>query len=292
VIVDQVEIILCAGKGGEGAKIYRHLPSGKILGIGGGGGKGGDVILKVSSHLYDLSKFKNKKRLSAEDGKKGERDNKKGKDGKDLIVWLPQGTLVKNKEGKVIVDLDEEKKEFLLCRGGKGGKGNFKRDYTTQAKKGEEKEVILDYRIPNDVAILGFPNVGKTSLFNKLTAKNFPVRDYPFTTTNYFWAPVEYEFERFILLDTPPLKKTLPNKKSVNFFLKHIYRSKILLFLSDNFVDFKKEFSLIYKEIIQFDASLLKNGSVNNFSQNYPPPFFVNYLLPRLSSLLPLSNQI
>ena len=159
------------------------LSSRKVVGGGGDGGKGGDVILQINPHLYDLSKFKGNKKFIAKDGERGKEKNKKGKDAPALIVNVPCGTRVVEKD-QLIVDLINEGDEFLICHGGAGGKGNYKRDYNIPAQEGQAKEVVLDYRIPNDVAILGFPNSGKTSLFNILTGHNYKVAHYPFTTTS------------------------------------------------------------------------------------------------------------
>ncbi len=151
----------------------------------------------------------------------------------------------------------------MVCKGGSGGKGNYKRDFTLPAEKGEEKYLDLDYRIPNDVAILGLVNSGKTSLFNALTGQSSKVAGYPFTTTSCFWSNCEYEFERFVVLDNPPFKisKNLQNLAE-NDFLKHIFRSKILLLLSENKDSCMGDFKAIEREISLYDKSLLDNKKI------------------------------
>ena len=256
-IIDKVTIYLRSGRGGEGSSTLMKLSSRKVLPSGGDGGKGGDIILKVSPHLYDLSKFKGSKKFIASDGERGRAGNKKGKDAQDLIVNVPSGTLVLEYD-KVIADLVGEGAEFLICKGGRGGKGNYKRDYSIPAEGPQEKEVTLDYRIPNDVAILGFANSGKTSFFNALTGQERKVAEYAFTTTSCFWANSEHEFERFVVLDTPPFKKNKdPSNLTENTFLRHIFRSKILLLLSDK-ASFKEDHKGLEKEISLFDNSLLE----------------------------------
>ena len=292
-IIDKAVIYLRSGKGGEGCSSVMKLSSRKMVASGGDGGDGGDVILRVSSHLYDLSKFRGNKKFIADNGDTGKGSNRKGRDARDLIVELPLGTRVlvsgatpKGVSGaipsgtseavslgtseatssggkdKLIVDLAGEKTEFLICRGGRGGKGNYKRDYNLPAELGQEREVTLDYRIPNDVAILGFANSGKTALFNVLTGQNRKVAEYAFTTSSCFWSNSEYEFKRFTVLDTPPFKRNKkPLELTENTFLRHIFRSKILLLLSDK-KSFKEDFKDLENEISLYDSSLLKTKKI------------------------------
>jgi len=256
VIIDKVTIYLRSGKGGEGSLSSTKISSRKMTFSGGDGGKGGNVILKVSPHLYDLSKFKGTKKFVASSGESGRSRKQRGRDGQDLIVNVPSGTRVL-RNGKVIADLVGEGVEFLACKGGRGGKGNSKHA-PAPAEGRQEKEVTLDYRIPNDVAILGFGNSGKTSLFNALTGQNRKVAEYSFTTTSCFWANSDYGFERFVILDTPPFKKSKETQGLVeNAFLRHIFRSKILLFLKDE-MSSPDAFLGLEQEIKRFDSSLLK----------------------------------
>ena len=256
-IVDEVVIYLKAGRGGEPSNSSLRLSSRRIIGGGGDGGKGGDIILKASRHLYDLNKFLINKNFKAQDGKPGGSNNKKGKNAEDLILNVPIGTIIRDIEGNFIFDLKEDNQEFIAAKGGSGGIGNFKKTYTIEPQDGEEKKIILDYRIPNDLAIVGLPNVGKTSLFNKLTNKSYKVADYPFTTKFCVWANMRIDFYDFVILDTPPIKLNSENK-----FLKHLLRSKIILFLSSEHLNYKNDFLAIKKEILKFDPELLKNKKV------------------------------
>lgn len=261
-IIDKEIIYLRSGHGGEGSTSLRRFSSRKIIGYGGDGGRGGDVILKVSSSLYDLKKFKGNKKFIAANGECGKGNSKKGKDAQDLFVGVPQGTRVLDQE-KLLVDLASENDEFLICRGGRGGKGNYRSDYTVPAKEGKECRVTLDYRISNDVAILGFANSGKTSLFNALTGQNSKVAHYPFTTTSCFWANSEYEFKRFSILDTPPFKKTKDSSNvAQNYFLRHIFRSKILLLLSDRASEADEDFKDLKNEISLVQPGLIKSKKI------------------------------
>ena len=276
-IIDKVTIYLRSGRGGQGCSTLTRLSSRKVIASGGDGGKGGDVILRVSPHLYDLSKFRGSKKFIAPSGERGRARNQKGRDGEDLIVNVPSGTRVlagkavpsgvgeatpPGADDKVIADLVGQGAEFLICRGGRGGKGNYKRDYLISAQGPEEKEVTLDYRIPNDVAILGFANSGKTSLFNALTGQERKVAEYAFTTTSCFWANSDHEFKRSVVLDTPPFKKSKDSSpRAENIFLRHIFRSKILLLLSDR-ASAEDDFKGLEKEISAFDESLLKTKKI------------------------------
>ncbi len=257
-IVDQAKVVFQSGSGGQASTACVKLSSGKAIGVGGDGGRGGNVILRVSPHLYDLKSFKGKKKFIASSGQAGSKNNKSGKDADDLIVSVPAGTRV-IEQGNIVVDLIKEDDQLLLCRGGLGGLGNFKRNYTKPAKEGERKEVVLDYRILNQVVILGFANSGKTTLFNALTGQNQKVADYPFTTSSCIWAAFEYEFKRFVVMDMPPLSRIRkPTQEGKNIFLRQILRSKLLIFLSDNPRDYKKDFEDILREVKAYDSSLLE----------------------------------
>ena len=257
-IVDKATIYLRAGWGGEGNFSLIKLSSRKVIGAGGDGGKGADIILKVSPHLYDLSKFKGNKKFIAQNGERGRDKNKKGKDAENLIVGVPLGTRVFDQNENLIADLNNKNSEFLICQGGREGKGNNKKEYILEAAAGEEKTVVFDYRIPNDVAIIGFPNSGKTSLLNVLCNKDRKVAEYPFTTSSCFWAESEQGFKAFTVLDAPPIKRTKEKDISSNSFLRHIFRSKIVILLTDNFYEPGSVFSSLCEEISLYDPLLTK----------------------------------
>jgi GTP-binding protein len=261
-IIDEIKVYFKAGNGGEGSFSSMKYSARRVIGGGGDGGRGGDVIVKVSPHLSDLIKFNERKRFIAEDGEKGKEYNKKGSHGETLFVYVPKGTQIVDLDGNLIIDLNEDNQEYLICRGGAGGKGNFKKLYSLPAQKGEEKEAILYYCIPNDVAIAGFANNGKTSLFNKLTGKSYAVADYPFTTKSCVWAPVELDFIKFTIMDTPPVKKNIKNIYLENSFLKHLFRSKIILLVSDNPDSCKEEYTALKKEISSFDKRLIHGKKI------------------------------
>ena len=259
-IVDEVKIHLKAGRGGSGSSAFFKKGGYKIIGWGGDGGRGGSIILKVSLHLYDLSKFSYKKEFAAQDGKCGLSNNKTGRSGSNLLVEIPPGTLVRNLKGDVIVDMLNCNDTFEIAKGGGGGRGNYRGNHPREGLDGDKLEVILDYRIPNDVAILGLPNSGKTSLFNILTNKNYKVASYPFTTTSCVWASCEYDFKKFTILDLPALTEASHRGKGLgNRFLRHLWRTKILLFVSDNLKAYNRDMKVIEDQLNFFDNTLLKN---------------------------------
>ncbi|MDD5583681.1 MAG: 50S ribosome-binding GTPase [Candidatus Omnitrophica bacterium] len=260
-IYDWAQIYCKAGDGGEGDTSSIKLSARRVVGGGGDGGKGGDVILQVNPHLYDLNKFVFNKRFIASDGARGKRNNKKGAQAQNCIVNVPEGTLVFDGDENFIVDMSGEKKEFLLLYGGKGGRGNYKKVYSIPPEEGREQEIILDYRIVNDVAVIGFPNSGKTSLVNALTGKSFKVADYPFTTTAPAWAKAQYGSSSFVVMDTPPLKEN-SDERGLNKFLKHLYRTKIVLFISAAVNAYEKEFTILEREIKALDEELLTNKKI------------------------------
>jgi GTP-binding protein len=257
-IIDEVKIYLKAGNGGEGSFSSLKLSPRRVIGGGGDGGKGGDILFRTSPHLSDLIKFNENKRFMAADGEKGKENNRRGKAAANLIIDVPQGTMLLDLEGNVIIDLTEENQEYLIARGGSGGKGNYNKLYNLPAQKGEEKEVILYYCIPNDVAIVGFANCGKTSLFNKLTGKSYKVAAYPFTTHSCVWSPVSLDFKRFTLLDTPPIKEKPQDYQIEHRFLRHLLRSRIIILLSEDWQNYKEDFAQLKKEISAFDPRLLE----------------------------------
>lgn len=252
-IIDNIKLHLKAGNGGDGIlSFFRKRDN--LIGDGGRGGKGADIIFRVNESLYDLNKFRYKKRFVARNGGNGSSSNKKGKDAEPLILDVPLGTSIKNFKGDIRADLNQPKQIFLAARGGKGGEGNYKGSEAQKGYPGQEKPFILDYRIPCDVGIIGFPNVGKTTLFNSLSGKQHKVAGYPFTTLHNSWAVCEYKTRRFVLLDTPPIRER-DGLSQEEDFLKHLYRTKVILIVSDNFDKCKSQIKIIRNKIVDFDKS-------------------------------------
>jgi GTPase len=256
VIVDRLQILFQSGNGGRGSVSLRKLSSVKFFPDGGDGGKGADLILKISPHLYDLSKLKGKKKIVAPSGKPGLRRSKNGQNAEDLFINLPKGTRILDENNKLIVDLSKDNQQFMLCKGGLGGKGSARRPATNEPQQGQAKLVTLDYRIPADVSIVGIANSKKTTLFNLLTGQNNKVAHYPFTTATCALGHFSYNFEDITLLDTPPIRKTKGNLNK-NIFLRHLFRTKLIVVLSQN-----KDFRQVKEEIGKFNPEFLSQKKV------------------------------
>jgi len=259
-IIDEVTIFVKAGSGGAGNESPLVMSARRTIGGGGNGGKGGDCIIKVSPHLYDLSKVVDRHRYIACGGERGDRNNRKGKDGRPIYIYVPKGTLGFDPAGNLLFDLDQDGQEFLICRGGKAGEGNFHKMYTLPPEPGEEKEVILDFRAGVEAAVVGFANSGKTSLVNVLTGQNFKVAEYPHTTRFCAWArPAGWDFS---LMDTPALKRDCSDPEKDLWFLKHLYRTDVVVLVSDDPVDCRNDFNALIAEILRLDEELLAGKKI------------------------------
>lgn len=246
---DLAEIYCKAGDGGDGVIAFRRekfVPYGGPS--GGDGGKGGDIILKVNSHLNTLTKFKYKNIFKAEDGKNGEGDNKKGKDGENLIIEVPPGTLVWDLEkGILLKDLTEDGEEFILCKGGRGGRGNASFATPTDraprirelGEKGEEKRVLLELKIIADGGLVGYPNVGKSTILSKISNAKPKIAPYPFTTLTPVIGEVRIDDKRSItIVDLPGIIDGASQGKGLGLeFLRHIERTYFLIFVLDSSLD-------------------------------------------------------
>lgn len=243
--VDFVKIYVKAGDGGRGCVSFRrekYVPRGGP--DGGDGGKGGDVILRASSELHTLLDHKYQKTYKAERGQHGKGSNMKGKDGEDLIIKVPVGTVVKDAHTEeVLADLDEEGKEFVVAKGGKGGLGNAHfATPTNQAPKfaqpgepGQERWIILELKLLADVGLIGLPNAGKSTLISVISSAKPKIADYPFTTLTPVLGVVKFgEYKSFVVADIPGLIEGAHKGAGLGHqFLRHVERTSILLHLVD-----------------------------------------------------------
>ncbi|MCJ7458120.1 MAG: GTPase ObgE [candidate division Zixibacteria bacterium] len=273
--VDYAEIEVWGGKGGNGCISFRrekYLPKGGPN--GGDGGKGGDLILKVDPDLSTLLDFHYKRIYKAENGKHGEGKDRTGEGGKDLVVKIPPGTMVKDKEsGEVLGDLVSPEDLFIAAKGGRGGKGNahFKSS-TNQAprfaqpgEKGETRKIILELKLLADVGIVGPPNAGKSTLLARISDARPKIGPYPFTTLRPNLGVVRLKSgKNFILADIPGLIEGAHKGKGLGLdFLRHIQRTKILVFLLDVTVpDIPLEYNRLKQELKLYDLSLLEKPAI------------------------------
>lgn len=241
--VDEVTIEVASGNGGPGKVSFRRekfVPRGGP--DGGDGGNGGDVIFRTSNRLHSLLDLRLKRRYRAGDGEAGGTQKRNGKDGEDLILYVPPGTVIKDENGHVVKDLGHDE-EFVFLKGGKGGKGNT--FYVTSVNQapgvaqkglpGEQRVVHLELKLIADVGIIGFPNAGKSTLISHISAAKPKVADYPFTTLVPNLGVVRFgEESNFIVADMPGLIKGAHEGAGLGTrFLKHIERTKFFLHLID-----------------------------------------------------------
>jgi len=269
--IDYAKIYVKAGNGGNGVVSFRRekfVPRGGP--DGGNGGNGGNVILKADAQLTTLLDFHYRKHYKAERGEHGQGSNKTGRSGKDIIIRVPCGTLVKDAEtNSVLADLVENGQEFIAARGGKGGRGNAAfATSTNQApriaepgEKGEERTLILELKLLADVGLVGFPNVGKSTLLATISAAHPKIADYPFTTLEPVLGIVRYrEYQSFVVADIPGLIEGSHEGKGLGIqFLKHIERTRVLAILvSSETKDLRDDVKILMHELRSFNPILAR----------------------------------
>jgi GTP-binding protein len=272
--VDRIKVTLLAGKGGNGCVSFcreRGVPRGGP--DGGQGGKGGCVYLESDKNIKSLTFFRYHPINKAQKGAHGEGSNRRGRQGKDLILKVPAGTAVKE-EGKeeIVFDFIHPGQKFLAARGGNSGRGNASfASPTNQAPRkceegqpGEEKVFILELKLIADVGLLGFPNVGKSTLISNISSAKPVIADYPFTTLVPNLGVVDVgDFKSFVVADIPGLIKGAHQGHGLGAkFLKHIERTKILVHLLDvspyTQRNPEEDFQAVMKELDAYDSRLSK----------------------------------
>lgn len=242
---DRAKIYIRSGKGGDGHVSFRrekYVPNGGP--DGGDGGHGGSVIFEVDEGLNTLTDFRHIRKYSAEDGEQGGKRNCRGKDGKDIIIKVPEGTVIKELEsGKIIADMSGDNRRQVILSGGKGGNGN--QHYATstmQAPKyaqpgqpAKELNLFLELKVIADVGLVGFPNVGKSTLLSRVTNARPKIANYHFTTLNPNLGVVDLEDGKgFVIADIPGLIEGASEGVGLGHeFLRHIERTKVLIHLVD-----------------------------------------------------------
>ncbi len=271
--VDRAKIIIKSGKGGDGAVTFRREPFVPQGGPDGGdGGAGGDVIFQADRNLRTLMDFKYKRKYEAEAGQNGMKKKRFGKDGEDLIIKVPMGTVILDQEtGKIMKDLVEDGERFVAAKGGKGGKGNvhFKNsvrqapNFAEAGGAAKERNVILELKLIADVGLVGFPNVGKSSLLAISTSAQPKIANYHFTTIDPNLGVVQIYDESFVMADIAGIIEGASEGLGMGFkFLKHIERTKVLIHVVDvsgsegrNPIE---DFEKINKELEAYSPRILK----------------------------------
>ena len=267
--VDEITIHARAGKGGNGVVLWRHEKGKDHAGpSGGNGGKGGDVYAVAVRDLGLLSRYRNVKEFSAENGQNGMRSSKTGEAGGDIEIEFPIGSRITNLLTKRIVTLESEWQREILLHGGQGGLGNeyFKSstnrrpDKATPGKEGEEADFYIELELVVDAGLIGLPNAGKSSLLNAITNAKAKIGSFPFTTIE----PNLGDFYGYIIADIPGLIEGASQGKGLgDKFLRHIKRTKALFHcISLENEDIAQSYETIRKELGEYDKSLLQKSEV------------------------------
>ena len=274
---DRAKIYIKSGKGGNGAVSFRREPFVPEGGPDGGdGGKGGDVIFQADENLRTLMDFRYKRKYEAENGQDGMKKKRYGKNGQDLIIKVPVGTVVIAEEtGLVMKDLKEHGQSFVAAKGGKGGKGNTK--YTTSTRQApnfaeaggfaKERNIILELKLIADVGLVGFPNVGKSTLLSVATSAKPKIANYHFTTIDPNLGVVQIFDTSVVMADIAGIIEGAHQGAGLGFrFLKHIERTKVLIHVVDvsgsEGRDPIEDFEKINRELEQYSSRLIKKPQI------------------------------
>ena len=275
---DRAKIIIKSGKGGDGHVSFRrekYVPNGGP--DGGDGGRGGDVVFEIDKGASTLSDYRHKRKFSATQGEEGKKRNCHGKNGEDLILKVPEGTVIKEAQsGKVIADMSGENTHVVVLEGGRGGLGN--QHYATstmQAPKyaqpggeGIELEVLLELKVLADVGLVGFPNAGKSTLLSRLSNAKPEIASYPFTTLHPILGVVDAgDGNGFVMADIPGLIEGASEGVGLGHeFLRHIERTKVLVHMVDAASvegrDPIDDIAAIKNELAKYSDSLLKKPQI------------------------------
>ena len=267
--IDYTSVELIAGHGGKGAVHFRRekfIPKGGP--DGGDGGRGGHIIFTADTNLHTLHDVRYRKRYQAEKGGPGGGSRKTGKNGADINVLVPVGTIIREKGAKdILADLSHDKDQVTVCKGGIGGKGNIRFKSSTnraprKAQPGEPGEsgiYEIELKVLADVGLVGKPNAGKSTLLSSISSARPKIADYPFTTLEPNLGIVKYgDYNSFVMADIPGLIEGASSGKGLGHkFLRHIERNKVLLYLIDSQDETPlKTFEALQKELLQFNPDL------------------------------------
>lgn len=275
---DRAKIFIKSGKGGDGHVSFRrekYVPNGGP--DGGDGGHGGDVIFEVDEGLNTLTDFRHIRKYCAENGQEGGKKNCRGKDGQDIIIKVPEGTVIKEaNSGKVITDMSGENRRFVILTGGKGGNGN--QHYATstmQAPKyaqpgqpAKELELMLELKVIADVGLVGFPNVGKSTFLSRVTNARPKIANYHFTTLNPNLGVVDLDGAKgFVIADIPGLIEGASEGVGLGHeFLRHIERTRVMIHIVDaagsEGRDPIEDIYAINKELANYNEEIAKRPQV------------------------------
>ena len=275
---DSAKIFIKSGKGGDGHVSFRrelYVPNGGP--DGGDGGRGGDIIFEVDKGLNTLTDFRHVRKYAATNGEEGGKRRCHGKDGQDLIIRVPEGTVIKDFEtGKVIADMSGEHTREIILKGGRGGNGNMHYatatmqvpKYAQPGQDGQELWVLLELKVIADVGLVGFPNVGKSTLLSRVSNARPKIANYHFTTINPNLGVVDLDgHASFVMADIPGLIEGASEGIGLGHaFLKHIERTKVLIHMVDAAStegrDPVEDIKAINTELEKYNPELLKRPQV------------------------------
>jgi GTPase len=268
--IDYIRIFCKSGHGGAGSK---HFMRNKLTAFGGpdggDGGRGAHIILRGSRDLWTLLHLRYFKNVLAENGENGSKNNCTGRDGKDIIIEVPLGTIAKDEEtGKQEAEILEDGQEIILMKGGRGGLGNSHfatptnqaPQHSQPGEEGEESWKILELKVLADVGLVGFPNAGKSTLLSVITAAKPKIANYAFTTLTPQLGMVEYrDHKSFCVADLPGIIEGAAEGKGLEFrFLRHIERNPVLLFvIPADSKNHREEFEILKNELREYNPELL-----------------------------------
>jgi len=268
--VDYVKIHVASGKGGSGSShLHREKYIAKGGPDGGDGGRGGHVIVKGNKNLWTLYHLKFKRHIRAEHGGNGSKQRSSGAEGSDEYIEVPLGTVIRDTETqKVIHEITEDGKEYLVAEGGMGGRGNwhFKSStnqtprYSQPGMDGAEVDITLELKVLADVGLVGFPNAGKSTLLSVITAAKPKIADYEFTTLKPNLGIVEYrDFKTFVVADIPGIIEGAAEGRGIGHrFLRHIERNSTLLFLIPaDAPNISEQYEILLDELRRYNPEML-----------------------------------
>ena len=268
--VDQIRIFCKTGHGGAGSKHFLRTKFNAMAGPDGGdGGRGGNIILKGNKNLWTLLHLRYYKNVIAEDGRGGDKNNMTGRDGKDIIIEVPLGTVARDEETEEKeVEILEDGQTVVWLKGGRGGWGNVHfatatnqaPEYAQPGEPGIEGWKVLELKVLADVGLVGFPNAGKSTLLSVISAAKPKIADYAFTTLTPQLGMVEYrDGKSFCVADLPGIIEGAAEGRGLGHrFLRHIERNSVLLFvIPADSADHKKEFEILHKELEEYNPELL-----------------------------------
>ena len=279
--VDYVNINVKSGSGGKGSTHLRrekYIPKGGP--DGGDGGRGGHVIIRANPQLWTLFTFKFKRHFKAGDGGDGSGSRKSGSQGKDVIVEVPYGTIIKDSiSNEVIEEINKDNTEVIILEGGLGGRGNFHFKsstnqtprYSQKGISGKEMNLALELKVLADVGLVGFPNAGKSTLLSVLSSAKPKIANYEFTTLKPNLGIVSMsDYRSFVMADIPGIIEGASEGKGLgHYFLRHIERNSILLYVIPvDTKDLKKEFDILNNELKKYNPELIDKDFAVFFSKS------------------------